>query len=691
MRRLLLLLLATLLPTSALAVDEGDVVFTELMIAPATGTPEWLELLNPRGFDVDLTGCVLAEEGHDYTLPALLVPAGQYAIFSKGDACAIFDVGGTCVQPSAVSYTSLTFNNGDPETLSLTCGEDADAVIVDQVTYDWDVFSDDCIGAPSCTVNLDAAHETAADNDAWADNWCIPPNDALVFDEAGGAVLATPWSAGECPQPGPACAEGDVLFTEMMVAPATHTREWFELKVTTGSGCDLQGCQFWEGPELYPPIGVVGDDDDSAGDDDDDIEPCDSPQEDWKCHRIDAPGNSLMLGAGTYALFSKGADTVVGQPLDDEVVYSHYRYSDISFGNDDLGFLHLVCDDDLIESAPYDWELLEPGCEGSCSLNLPVVNEDEESNDTVTDWCLPVDDQTWLASDGDDGLNNGSPFFATPGQPGACLERDWPLPGEVLFSEVMIAPLDTAFPEWFELANLTDRPIELAGCLLRRYRALEEGDDDDGADDDDSAGDDDDDAAPVRDYDEYAIGEGGTFPVIPADGATVFVKSKCLDGTEASTTGTCTWQERTHYVYGSLSFSNGDETEDLALLCPEPGGVGGDPVEVDRAVYNQQRMGDRGGHSMEFDVSQQDASEANDDYTRWCEASFDDCIAGTVTDEGECHFGTPGEAGPCKTGIPDLPPSGPGCRCDNLDGGARHGLGLLISLLGLLLMIRRRT
>ena len=680
MRHLPTLLLALLLPASALAANEGDVVFTELMIAPSTGTPEWLELLNPRGFDVDLGGCVLAEEGHDYTLPPLVIPAGQYAIFSKGDACAIYDVGGTCVQPSAVSYTSLTFNNGDPETLSLTC----DATVIDQVEYEWDVFADDCIGADACSVNLAGDQETAADNDAWADNWCIPPSSALVFDESGGTVLATPWSAGECPEPGPSCAEGDVLFTELMVAPPTHTREWFELKVTTGSGCDLQGCEFWEGPELYPPFDVSGDDDDSAGGDDDD-DPCDSPQEDWKCHRVDAPGNSLMLGFDTYALFSKGADTVVGQEDDETVLFSHYRYSDISFGNADLGFLHLVCDDDVIESAPYDWELLEPGCEGSCSINLPVENEDEETNDQVIDWCLPPDDVSYPSSD-----DNRSPFFGTPGEPGACLARGWPAPGEVLFSEVMIAPLDTAFPERFELANLTDRPIELAGCLLRRYKAADVGDDDDAGDDDDSADIDDDDAAPARDYDEYAIGEDGAFPVVPAEGALVFVKSKCIDGGEASTTGTCSFEERTHYVYGSLSFGNGDESEDLVLLCPESGGAGGDPIEVDRAVYNQQRMGDRSGHSVEFDVSHPDAAELNDDYREWCEASFDDCIPGTVTEEGECHFGTPGEAGPCKTGVVDVPPSGPGCRCDAPGARALTGLSLLLAALGLL-TIRRRT
>ena len=683
--RWLLLLLVLLLPTSALATDEGDVVFTELMIAPATGTPEWLELLNPRGFDVDLTGCVLAEEGHDYALPAVVIPAGQYAIFSKGDACAIYDAGGTCVQPSAVSYTSLTFNNGDPETLSLTCGEDADAVLVDQVVYDWTVFEDDCLEGYRCSVNLEAGYETAAENDAWTVNWCIPPDDALVFDEAGNAVLATPWAEGERPGGGTPCAEGDVLFTELMVAPPTHTREWFELKVTTGSGCDLQDCEFWEGPEQYPPFAVPGDDDDSAGDDDD-LDPCDNPQEDWKCHRVDAPGNTLDLDFGTYALFSKGADTVVGQPGDDTVIESHYRYSDISFGNDDLGFLHLVCNDVLIESAPYDQELLEAGCEGACSVNLPVVNEDEETNDDLTDWCLPPDDVAWPSSD-----DNRSPFFGTPGEPGACLERAWPAPGEVLFSEVMIAPLDTAFPEWFELANLTEQPMELAGCLLRRYRELEPaGDDDDSAgDDDDSAGDDDD-AAPERDFNEYAIGEDGAFPVVPSGGALVFVKSKCIDGSEASTTGTCSFDDQTHFVYGSLSFSNANTTEDLSLLCPVAGGDGGDPVEVDRAVYNQQRMGDRGGHSMEFDVSQEDASELNDDYREWCEASFDDCIPGTVTDEGECHFGTPGEAGPCKTGLLELPPSGPGCRCDDLGGRPRTGFGLLLSALGLLLLIRRR-
>jgi hypothetical protein len=663
------LLALTALPASASAAVSGDVLFTELMIAPATAQPEWIELLNPTGQAVDLTGCQLVDDGHEFALDGLVVGAGSFALLSKTDACVIFDAGGACVRQSDLVYTSVSLNNGDPELLQITC--DAGATVVDEVTYEWGEFEEDCVGVEACSVNLQPGAQTAAGNDDWTGAWCVPPSSEFVWDEAGNIVLASPWSAGVCPQPGAACAQDDVVFTELMIDPPTSTREWFELLVTTGSGCDLQGCQLWEGPHDNPPFFV-------PCADEPDLDPCFCAPEDWRCHAIDAPGNTLDLAMGTYALFAKGADTVVGQPGDDGAVFADYRYADVTFGNADPGWMHLVCDEALVESMPYDWERFEPGCTGACSINLPPEREDHQDNDELNGWCLPPDDASMPSSD-----DAGSPFFGTPGEQGVCLTLEWPAAGEVLFTEVMIAPSESTFPEWFELTSVVDRPIELAGCVVKRVREDEDaGDDDDSGDDDDG---------PLLDVREYVVGSEGASPLLEGQDSAVFVKSKCIDGGEASGIGTCDFDEQTHYVFGALSFGNDDSTEQLELHCPQ-GGVG-DPILVDKAVYNQKRMGDRKGHSMQFDPSQPDAATGNDDYQQWCEASFADCIPGTVGEDGECNFGTPGEAGPCRTGAIDVPPSGFGCRCDGLSTPRRSlGSGLLLAVLGLLLLsVRRRS
>ncbi|MCP4869560.1 MAG: lamin tail domain-containing protein [Proteobacteria bacterium] len=668
MLRLAALAAALLLPATALAVDPGDVVFTEFAIAPAAG-PEWFELYNPTASAVDLADCVLSEDDNLFTIDALVIGSRDYAVLSRSDTCAIYDDAGDCVADSDLVYGSLSLNNSGVETMGLTC----DSVLIDAVGYDYDAFEDDCLDAGSCTVGLNGLGQSADTNDDWEGSWCVPTQ--LVYDETGGTVRASPWAPTDCVTGGPACGAGDVVVTEMMVdaLASSDSREWFEVKVTTGSGCDLQGCQLWEGPTLEVPTDEVGgDDDDSAGDDDDDDEeadPCDEPIEGWRCHEVDAPGNTLAFDSGAYALFGKGADLIASSP---EEIPVDYRYSGLFFNNDDPTYLHIVCNDTVVESARYDWSLFQGDCPNDgCTLQLHPSAEEATANDEPTGWCVASDEDEYRHDD-----EVGDPFFGTPGLPGACLAREWPNEGEVVFSELMLAPVSSSaegavsFPEWFELTSVTDRDVELEGCRVRRVRAGEvEGDDDDSA-------------VPEDDVKEHQIGSEGLVPVLLSGTSQVLVKSECIDGTEAPETGICNTDGRTDYVYGTVSFSNGDVTEELILECPDV--QGGDPVIVDRTSYNQQRMADRSGHSMEFNTTVADPASVNDDFALWCEASFQDCIDEAVTEDGDCNYGTPGTAGPCATGNVSVPPSGAGCRCDNIEArGGATGLGLLL-LLGLL-------
>ena len=667
-RPFLLAAAALLLPASALALDPGDVVFTEFAIAPAAG-PEWFEVYNPTASSVDLAGCVLSEDDNLFTIDALVIGSRDYAVLSRSDACAIYDDAGACVAQSDLVYGSLSLNNSGVEVMELRCAD----VLIDAVGYDYDEFEDDCLDAGSCSVGLNGLGQSADTNDDWAGSWCVPALEQLVYDEAGGTVRASPWAPTDCITGGPACGVGDVVVTEMMVdaLASSDSREWFEIKVTTGSGCDLQGCQLWEGPDLEVPTDQVGgDDDDSAGDDDDESTACEEPIDGWRCHEVDAPGNTLAFASGEYALFGKGADLVASTP---EEIPVDYRYSGLFFNNDDPTYLHLVCNDTVVESARYDWSLFQGDCPNDgCTLQLHASSEVPTANDEPTGWCVASDEDEYRHGD-----EVGDPFFGTPGAVGACLAREWPTEGEVVFSELMIGPISSSaegavsFPEWFELTSVTNRDVELEGCRVRRIRPAEA----DGDDDDDSA-------APVDDIKEHQIGSDGLVPVLAAGASQVLVKSECIDGTEAPDTGICNTADRTDTVYGTLSFSNGDVTEELILECPDV--TGGDPVIVDRTSYNQQRMANRAGHSMEFDVTVADPASVNDDFGLWCEASFQDCIDDAVTEDGDCNYGTPGSAGPCATGNVSVPPSGAGCRCDNIEArGGATGLGLLL-LLGLL-------
>jgi hypothetical protein len=114
-------------------------------------------------------------------------------------------------------------------------------------------------------------------------------------------------------------------------------------------------------------------------------------------------------------------------------------------------------------------------------------------------------------------------------------------------------------------------------------------------------------------------------------------------------------------------------------------------VLIDAIEYDATRTGNRSGHSLEFDVTQSGAAALNDDPYAWCDASFFDCVAELVNEEGECNYGTPGTAGVCATGLVTVPDSGPGCICASaasLPPESRTGLALLA--FGLLVAFGRR-
>lgn len=633
MRALLLLLL---LPGLAAAQSAGDLVINEIMIR-SVSAPEWVELLNTTDGDLLLDGCTLFDGDDTLALNGVTVPAGGYAVLSDDDSlCVGFEdaAGSTCAHPSEGSFADFSFSDGDADTVTIECG----GTVIDTVTFDWSELQGECSGI-TCSANLDPVAPTAAANDDWPDSWCVPPSTTFVYDTLGREMLATPGAANVCAEPAEECGTGDVVFTELMLAPRSSSREWFEVKVLAPGGCDLHDCEIREGPFPDPTFDVLN--------------------SEWSVHVIDAPGNTLPLGSGDYALFAKGADQIVGDENttpDASWIYADYRYSEITFGNEGAAFVHLSCGGVPLDSVPYDWSRFSPTCrDGGCSVNLLPGREDAVTNDSVDAFCQAPFEPTWVGS-------AGETFTGTPGEPGACLQLSWPGPGQVVFTELqgMTSP---PLPEFFELTHLGGATVELTGCRILRSRL----DPISGA------------YLPTGDSSEAIFGENTDTTVMAEGDVVVWSGSgRCLDGTERQFQS-CATDE---LAFGGIEFVN-TASERLELYCPD--GASGE-VLVDAMFYNFKEQGIRDGHSIEFDPTGDAPGSNNDELGAWCEAGFGDCYV--TNDVEQCSYGTPFVAGPCAAENTNFPQSGvPGCRCQAV--APAGGAWAVLALFGLLARRRR--
>ncbi len=445
-------------------------------------------------------------------------------------------------------------------------------------------------------------------------------------------ALGLVWAAGDARAQNP----GDVVISEIMIAPpaTSSTREWFELYGV--NAVDLQGCTLREGPSADPF---------DAG-------------TDWHDHVVDAP---LVVPAGQHVLLAKSHDCVVGDGAGGCAVPADHEFGTLSFNNDTLEWLYVICGNTVIDAAPYDWREFEDGCpQKGCSVNLGDEFYDSNDNDDLDHWCLPPPDATFLNAADD-------PCTGTPDAMGECLTYDWPAGGELCFTELMIAPAET--PEWFEIVNLTDRDLELQLCTLRKFKRDENGDQDPGS---------------VR---EYTFGAEGDPVPLGAHELQVWSYKECITpgvagDDDSAEDGGCEYGER---IYDTISFTNSAE-ELLEITCPDGQG---NEIVVDRIIYDMEREGIRDGHSRIFFPEGDDPAGDNDNVERWCEAAFSQCYL-TVTPE-DCNYGTPGSADECVSDEIDWPDNGPACRCRLDARAAAPGAGLaLLAALGLWAARRRR-
>lgn len=317
----------------------GEVLITEIMVAPDAGS-EWFEVLSLADQPLDLAGCVVTEGGegtiHEHTVTG---ERGE-TVLEPGDLLVLSDTGLELVPDGEVladyEYTSLTFNNADPEELALICeGEE-----VARAAYDW------------AAADGQKGQSLARDPDDRS-LWCLATDpfwergDEAAWGSPGALNPPCGAGAGTVDHPGP----GDVTITELMIAPSSGERfpEWFEVLNTSDRPLHLDGCRV--------------EDDGHSGE--------------LSAGRALPPGHLAVIAAGPF------------DPACDLDVLGEYGGS-VTFNNGSTDRCALVCPDVdgawvVVDEVVFDWESWD--LDKGISLILDTDAATAAANDDPGAWC----------------------------------------------------------------------------------------------------------------------------------------------------------------------------------------------------------------------------------------------------------------------------------------------------------------
>ena len=198
----------------------GDLVFSEFMADPGAvsdAAGEWIELYNASGFDIDLAGFELHDDGTDshLILGSLVLPAGARVVLARNT-----DVTSNGGVVAAYEYSGFTLDNSADE-LVLSFG----GLEIDRFDYTLSTWP----GIEGHSVSLDPALglPDAVDNDQ-PSNWC----GAMLPITSVGSDFGTPGGTndtclcfgsdfdGDGYGTDPACAFGDCNDANPNVNPA---------------------------------------------------------------------------------------------------------------------------------------------------------------------------------------------------------------------------------------------------------------------------------------------------------------------------------------------------------------------------------------------------------------------------------------------------------------------------------------
>jgi len=550
----------------------GDLIISELMVNPVDVSDlagEWIELRNLSGKTLDLSDCVLTDD--DGESAALSAGTGSTALV--GDYYVIArlpnasDTGG--VDPD-LALPQFTLSNAADEVIITCGGMELDAVrYADQGDNPFPLVA-------GRALSFDAASTQSAGGNDSGSAWCA--SDVAY----SGANFGTPGAAnGECPD-APEGLDGcrlaapvDVSFVEggntVLVAeiyeggvtdktPFVDPFPTLTVEVGWGPAGSDPSVDDTGWTWLTAPAAVGWSN--AAMDGYDRYEVTVSPP---------AVGNyaaAVRASVGTTAPVFCDTD---GLANGFEALGSFTSVDNPCEPNPCDAPPAATCVDDLVVG----YEAL-----GTCAVGDDFVAECE--------YVLAYEDCTETLASCAAGACVGA-----PAQPDV---------GDAVFSEIMIQPLADGDPagEWFEVANVTNQDLNLAGCV-------------------------------VRDLEGESHVVAGPLLYLPAGERVVMARGSIDLGAG----------QAPDYVYGdALTLDN--DTDELQLQC---GDATVDSVVWDGAFLNagDAPIGGPGG-SVQLNPAATDAA-SNDDGTNWC-ASVDAYGAGDL--------GTPGSDNPACVSVVDV-------------------------------------
>jgi len=514
----------------------GEVAVTEVMAEPSTGQPEWVELRNLTDSPLDLSGCCLTDGGetdHVTFLPDGLVIRPRHRLLASEEPLAQ-----ATAEALVLGENALVLDEDDPtETLDLYCPRAGDMALIDQVP----------LGALEGGAR---GHSWMVADEVWASvrnddpqGWCLAPAELPYPTTDGEDEYGTPGMPNQCESTtaGRPLA-GEIFITEIMAAPEAGA-EWFEVRSAAAQPLNLAGCVVTEGGD-----GTIHE------------------------HTISGergvtslePGERLVLCDGSLELVPGGE------------VLADYEYTSLTFNNADPEELVLTCGGEEVERVRYDWAASN-GDKGQALVRDP---------DDPLQWCL-AEALFWEQGD--------SAAWGTPGEANPPCEDtpgggDHPGPGEIVITELMIAPSSgERFPEWFEVLNASDRPLDLDGCQVE----------DDGH------------VGALAASRSLAPGHLAILAAAPFDPS-------------------CDLEVLGDYG-GSATFNN-SSPDRCALVCPDPDG---EWIVVDEVTFDWESWDLDKGISLILDTDAATA-EANDEAGAWCSAPAEgwSCTVDGFTDTG---------------------------------------------------------
>lgn len=220
-----------------------DVVINEIAWAgtDASGNDEWIELYNPTGGDVDLTGWTLnADDGTPIISLSGTILAGSYFLLERTDEATVSDIAADLI------YTGALENDGSAETLRLL---DDSSNLIDSANLfaaiDWTA------GDNTTKASMERIAVIADSPTSWASNNGIEFNGE---DANGNPLRATPKQPNSISYQPRSIIINEVAWAGTV---ASSDDEWIELYSPGGGNFDLTGWRL-VADDGYPDIILSG-------------------------------------------------------------------------------------------------------------------------------------------------------------------------------------------------------------------------------------------------------------------------------------------------------------------------------------------------------------------------------------------------------------------------------------------------